>query len=88
MQAGLGPAEEQSVDIILIEDDDGHAKLIERNLRRAGLMNDIKRLADGQKALIISSATTHRSCAMGRRLRSSSSISRCRASTVSKCCAA
>lgn len=51
MQAGLGSLEGQSVGIILIEDDDGHAKLIERNLRRAGVTNDIRRLADGQAAL-------------------------------------
>ncbi len=37
--------------IILVEDDDGHATLIERNLRRAGLRNGIKRLRDGQEAL-------------------------------------
>lgn len=41
----------QSVNIILIEDDDGHATLIERNLRRAGLTNGFTRLADGQEAL-------------------------------------
>jgi CheY-like chemotaxis protein len=51
MQTGSGSAEGQSVGIILIEDDDGHATLIKRNLRRAGLMNDIRRLADGQEAL-------------------------------------
>ncbi|MEA3120771.1 MAG: hypothetical protein QOH33_312 [Paraburkholderia sp.] len=51
MENGLASAEKQSVGIILIEDDDGHAKLIERNLRRAGLTNDIRRLADGQEAL-------------------------------------
>jgi CheY-like chemotaxis protein len=38
--------------IILIADDDlGHARLIEKNLRRAGLTNDIKRFADGQEIL-------------------------------------
>jgi CheY-like chemotaxis protein len=41
----------QSVGIILIEDDDGHATLIERNLRRAGLTNGFIRLSDGQEAL-------------------------------------
>jgi CheY-like chemotaxis protein len=40
-----------SVGIILVEDDDGHATLVERNLRRAGLINGFKRLADGQQAL-------------------------------------
>lgn len=51
MHTGLGPAGGQTVSIILIEDDDGHATLIERNLRRAGLTNGFIRLADGQKAL-------------------------------------
>jgi CheY-like chemotaxis protein len=39
------------VTIILVEDDDGHATLIERNLRRAGLDNGFVRLRDGQEAL-------------------------------------
>jgi CheY-like chemotaxis protein len=39
------------VTIILAEDDDGHATLIERNLRRAGLDNGFIRLKDGQEAL-------------------------------------
>jgi CheY-like chemotaxis protein len=37
--------------IVLIEDDDGHANLVERNLQRAGLANGIHRLKDGQEAL-------------------------------------
>ncbi|MGF6777515.1 response regulator [Paraburkholderia sp. GAS334] len=41
----------ESVGIILIEDDDGHATLVERNLRRAGLTNGFVRFADGQEAL-------------------------------------
>ncbi|KAG0162207.1 hypothetical protein DFQ30_002664, partial [Apophysomyces sp. BC1015] len=32
-------------------DDDGHATLVERNLRREGLANGFKRLSDGQQAL-------------------------------------
>jgi CheY-like chemotaxis protein len=51
MDMRLGPAGEQSVSIILIEDDDGHATLIERNLRRAGLTNGFIRLRDGQEAV-------------------------------------
>lgn len=43
------PAE--PVNIILIEDDDGHATLIEKNLRRAGFANQFVRLKDGQEAL-------------------------------------
>jgi CheY-like chemotaxis protein len=37
--------------IVLVEDDDGHANLVERNLKRAGLANGIHRLRDGQEAL-------------------------------------
>lgn len=37
--------------ILLAEDDDGHATLVERNLRRAGLANEIVRARDGQDAL-------------------------------------
>ncbi len=41
----------ESVNIVVVEDDDGHATLIERNLRRAGLTNPVIRLRDGQEAL-------------------------------------
>lgn len=37
--------------ILLAEDDDGHAQLIERNLKRAGVVNPIVRVVDGQAAL-------------------------------------
>jgi CheY-like chemotaxis protein len=37
--------------IVLVEDDDGHAKLVERNLARAGVANGIHRLRDGQEAI-------------------------------------
>jgi CheY-like chemotaxis protein len=38
--------------VLLIADDDaGHARLIEKNLRRAGLSNQILRFADGQQIL-------------------------------------
>lgn len=37
--------------ILLIEDDPGHARLIERNLRRAQIDNEIILFADGQQAL-------------------------------------
>jgi CheY-like chemotaxis protein len=37
--------------IILAEDDDGHASLIKRNLKRAGLMNEIIHFKDGQETL-------------------------------------
>src|SRR3989304_2170755 len=41
----------QSIKILLVEDDDGHARLIERNLRKVSLINPIERVADGQEAL-------------------------------------
>jgi CheY-like chemotaxis protein len=37
--------------IVLAEDDDGHANLIERNLQRAGLVNKVERMRDGQEVL-------------------------------------
>jgi DNA-binding response OmpR family regulator len=39
------------VTIIMIEDDEGHARLIEKNIRRAGVSNDIVAFADGSSAL-------------------------------------
>ncbi len=39
------------VSIVLIEDDDGHATLIERNIRRAGVNNEIFRFADATSGL-------------------------------------
>ena len=42
---------EQSVTIVLVEDDPGHAHLIERNLRRAHITNEIVTLSDGQQAV-------------------------------------
>lgn len=39
------------VTILLVEDDPGHARLIVKNLRRAGITNEIVILEDGQKAL-------------------------------------
>ena len=41
----------QSVTIVMIEDDEGHARLIEKNIRRAGIMNDIRHFTDGGTAL-------------------------------------
>ncbi len=41
----------QPVSIIMIEDDDGHARLIERNIRRAGISNTIHHFTDGTSAL-------------------------------------
>lgn len=39
------------ITIILAEDDDGHASLVERNLERAGLLNGFLRVRDGQELL-------------------------------------
>ncbi|MFC3714506.1 response regulator [Sphingoaurantiacus capsulatus] len=39
------------VTIVMIEDDAGHARLIEKNVRRAGVCNDISHFADGTTAL-------------------------------------
>ena len=41
----------QPVTIVMIEDDEGHARLIEKNIRRAGISNDIKHFTDGTTAL-------------------------------------
>jgi CheY-like chemotaxis protein len=40
-----------SVTIVMIEDDEGHARLIERNIRRAGINNQIQHFADGTSGL-------------------------------------
>ena len=40
-----------AVTILLAEDDDGHASLIQRNLKRGGFVNEIVHAADGQVAL-------------------------------------
>ncbi len=37
--------------IIMVEDDEGHARLIERNIRRAGVNNEIMPFANGTEAL-------------------------------------
>jgi len=41
----------QAVTILLVEDDPGHARLIEKNLRRSNITNEILILNDGQKAI-------------------------------------
>jgi CheY-like chemotaxis protein len=43
--------EHQPVTIIMIEDDEGHARLIERNIRRAGINNRVRHFLDGTSAL-------------------------------------
>ena len=42
---------EKPVTIVMIEDDEGHARLIEKNIRRAGVNNEIMAFADGASAL-------------------------------------
>jgi CheY-like chemotaxis protein len=39
------------VTIIMIEDDEGHARLIEKNIRRAGVSNEIIPFTNGTEAL-------------------------------------
>lgn len=41
----------QPVTIIMIEDDEGHARLIERNIRRSGVNNEIMPFANGTDAV-------------------------------------
>lgn len=41
----------QAVDILLVEDDAGHARLIEKNLRRSNITNRITVINDGQEAI-------------------------------------
>jgi CheY-like chemotaxis protein len=42
---------QQPVRIVMIEDDEGHARLIEKNIRRAGISNEIHHFLDGTSAL-------------------------------------
>ncbi|MFN7127193.1 MAG: response regulator, partial [Allorhizobium sp.] len=41
----------KEVTIIMVEDDEGHARLIEKNVRRAGVHNDIIPFTNGTEAL-------------------------------------
>ena len=42
---------QRAVNIIMIEDDEGHARLIEKNVRRAGISNALNHFADGASAI-------------------------------------
>ncbi|MEO7411633.1 MAG: response regulator [Sphingomicrobium sp.] len=42
---------QQPVSIVMIEDDEGHARLIEKNIRRAGISNKLTHFLDGHSAL-------------------------------------
>jgi len=39
------------VTIIMVEDDEGHARLIEKNIRRAGVCNEIRAFSNGTAAV-------------------------------------
>jgi CheY-like chemotaxis protein len=41
----------RAVTIVMIEDDEGHSRLIEKNIRRAGVNNEVTGFADGTSAL-------------------------------------
>ncbi len=41
----------EEMTILVIEDDPGHARLIEKNLRRSNVTNEIIKFPDGQQAL-------------------------------------
>jgi CheY-like chemotaxis protein len=43
--------ERKPVTILLVEDDDGHARLLEKNLRHGGVLNRLVRVIDGQEAV-------------------------------------
>ena len=42
---------ERPVEIVMIEDDEGHARLIEKNIRRAGVNNPISPFSNGTDAV-------------------------------------
>lgn len=42
---------ERPVEIVMVEDDEGHARLIEKNIRRAGVNNPITPFASGNDAV-------------------------------------
>ena len=45
------PSSERPVEIVMIEDDEGHARLIEKNIRRAGVNNPISPFSNGTEAV-------------------------------------
>lgn len=44
-------SEHRAINIIMVEDDEGHARLIEKNIRRAGISNALRHFSDGTSAL-------------------------------------
>ena len=45
------PTQTVPIEILLAEDDEGHASLIRRNLKRSGVVNGVIHVKDGQEAL-------------------------------------
>lgn len=43
--------DEKAVTIVMVEDDEGHARLIEKNIRRAGVNNEIVSFSSGTPAV-------------------------------------
>lgn len=41
----------ENLTILMAEDDEGHASLVQRNLKRAGIANEVVHVKDGQEAL-------------------------------------
>jgi CheY-like chemotaxis protein len=56
------PDRNRAVSIVMIEDDEGHARLIEKNIRRAGVNNDIVPFGTGWEALAYLHGGSHRPC--------------------------
>lgn len=55
---------EREVTILIVEDDDGHADLIQTNLERAGFKNTTLRFKDGQEVIdFLFGAETRNKCA-------------------------
>ncbi len=48
---GKGGKDGNGVIILMAEDDDGHAELVQGNLRDAGVLNEIRRFRDGAETL-------------------------------------
>jgi CheY-like chemotaxis protein len=44
-------AQSRAVEIVMVEDDEGHARLIEKNIRRAGVNNPITPFTNGDQAV-------------------------------------
>lgn len=42
---------DDKIKIVMVEDDEGHARLIEKNLRRSGIMNEFMHFENGREVL-------------------------------------